>query len=267
MRSKVILVVFDGCRPDALAKANTPAVDALWQAGAYTWTAQTVVPSWTLPTHMSMFRGVSPQRHGVQENKFNPAAAAFPSIMDLARHNQLQTAMFYSWEELRDLSSHGSLTMSYYRDCYTTPGVDQMIAEHAAAHLVTDQPDLSLVYFCESDLTGHDHGWMSDEYIAAVENMDRALLHVVTSLQNVGVYEQYTWLMLADHGGHDHSHGSDHIEDTTIPWILSGAGIKSGHAIQTPVRIIDTAATIAHVLGLALPSNWEGQPIWDAFCE
>lgn len=267
MSTKVILVVFDGCRPDALEQAHTPTVDALWKAGAYTWSAQTVVPSWTLPTHMSMFRGVSPQTHGVQANTYQHSAAAFPSIMDVARHAQLQTAMFYSWEELRDLSAHGSLTMSYYRDCYTTPNADWMIAEQAAGHLAAEQPDLSLVYFCESDLTGHEHGWMSAAYIAAIEHMDHALNHVVTTLQRAGLYDRFTWLVLADHGGHDHSHGSDHVEDITIPWILSGQGVKHDHAIQTPVRIVDTAATIAHLLGLALPNNWEGHPVWDALSE
>jgi hypothetical protein len=50
--TKIILVVFDGCRPDGLAEAHTPNVDALWQSGAYSWTAQSVTPSVTLPTHL-----------------------------------------------------------------------------------------------------------------------------------------------------------------------------------------------------------------------
>lgn len=84
VQTKVILVVFDGCRPDALAQAHTPALETLWRAGAYSWSAQTVVPSWTLPTHMSMFRGVPPEKHGVQDNTFQAAPRAFPSIFDVA---------------------------------------------------------------------------------------------------------------------------------------------------------------------------------------
>jgi predicted AlkP superfamily pyrophosphatase or phosphodiesterase len=268
MPTKVILVVFDGCRPDALAQADTPAVDALWRAGAYTWSAQTVVPSWTLPTHMSMFRSVPPQKHGVQDNTFQVSAKAFPSIFDVAHEAKLKTAMFYSWEELRDLSAHGSLDASGFRNCATNRDtVDHAIAVQAAAHLIAERPDLTFVYLCESDLVGHEHGWMSTPYLAAIERMDHALDHVVQSLQQAHLLEQFTWLMLADHGGHDHTHGSAAPEDVTIPWLLSGKGIKCDHALQSPVQIVDTAATIAHLLGLTTPTAWEGQPVWDAFDE
>ncbi|MCD4684874.1 MAG: alkaline phosphatase family protein [Anaerolineae bacterium] len=266
MQTKVILIVFDGCRPDALAQAHTPTVDVLRRAGAYTWSAQTVVPSWTLPTHMSMFRGVSPEKHGVQDNKFRVSANAFPSIFDVAHQAQLKTAMFYSWEELRDLSAHGSLDASYYRNCaIDSSTVDRAIAEQAATHLAAEQPDLTLVYLCESDLVGHEHGWMSPHYLTAIERMDRALGCVVDTLEQAHLLAHFTCLVLADHGGHDHTHGSAAFEDTTIPWLLSGKHVKRSHEIQTPVRIIDTAATIAHLLGLTVPAVWDGQPVWDAF--
>ncbi len=217
---------------------------------------------------MSMFRSVPPQKHGVQDNTFQISANAFPSIFDVAHEAKLKTAMFYSWEELRDLSAHGSLDASSYRNCDANRDtVDHEIAGQAAAHLVVEQPDLTLVYLCESDLVGHDHGWMSPHYLAAIERMDRALGHVVQALQQALLLEHFTWLVLADHGGHDHTHGTADPEDVTIPWILSGRHIKRGHALQMPVQIVDTAATIAHLLGLTAPVVWDGQPVWDAFDE
>lgn len=262
--SKIILVVFDGCRPDGLAQAHTPHVDALWQSGAYSWTAQSVAPSITLPTHLSMFRSISPDKHGVMDNTFRPLSADLPSVMDIAHKAGLQTAMFYSWEELRDLSAPGSVDLSYCHLAYGVDDTDHTIAEQAAIHIVMEQPDLSLVYFGESDLAGHESGWMSAPYIAAIEDMDRALGRVMAALTRAGLYEAFTWLFLADHGGHDLVHGSDAPEDLTIPWILSGPGAKQAHAIQSPVRIVDTAATIAHLLDLPRPPVWEGAPVWDA---
>lgn len=264
MRAKVVLVVFDGCRPDALAQAHTPAADSLWQTGVYTWSAQSVAPSWTLPTHLSMFRGVSPQQHGVQDNTFLPSASAFPSMFDVAHQAGLHTAMFYSWEELRDLSGHGSLDLGYYRSAYTNHHYDRAIVEQATPTLIAEQPDLSFVYLCESDLVGHDYGWMSPEYIAAVEHMDAALGDMLDALDRAGLRDRFTWVLLADHGGHDHTHGTDAPEDLTIPWIVSGPHIKRGHAIQAPVRIMDTAATIAALLDLDCPPVWEGQPVREA---
>ena len=45
MISKVLLIILDGCRPDALQQATTPHLDSLWQGGAYSWTAQSVMPA------------------------------------------------------------------------------------------------------------------------------------------------------------------------------------------------------------------------------
>ena len=44
-----ILIVIDGCRPDGIQQADTPAIDSLIARGAYTFNAQSVVPSSTLP--------------------------------------------------------------------------------------------------------------------------------------------------------------------------------------------------------------------------
>ncbi|MBN1964425.1 MAG: alkaline phosphatase family protein, partial [Anaerolineae bacterium] len=265
MKSHVILVVFDGCRPDGLAQAHTPTLDTLWQTGTYTWTARSVAPSYTLPTHTSMFRGVSPRAHGVNGNTFQASASAFPSIFDLAHQAGLHTAMFYSWEELRDLAAPGSLNLSYFRAIRFTEDTDQVIAGVAASYLVTEQPHLAFVYFHATDTIGHVSGWMSPPYLEAIEDMDRALGILVAALDQSGLRERFTLLVLADHGGHAHEHGTDQDDDLTIPWLINGPGIKRGHPTQAPVRIMDTAATIAHLLDLPRPESWEGQAVLDAF--
>ena len=264
MRTKVIVVVLDGCRPDALAQARTPNLDRLWQTGAYTWQARSVAPSLSLPTHTSMFRGVSPQRHGVATNTFNPAAADFPSVFELAGRAGLRTVMFYSWEELRDLAAPGSLALSYCRALSPHEDTDRIVACAAADTLVTAQPDLTFLYLGSVDLIGHDEGWMSGPYIRGIENLDGAVGDVVAALEGAGLRESFTFLALADHGGHDHEHGSDSADDLTIPWMLNGPGVRQGHAIQAPVVIMDTAATIAHLLDLPRPEVWEGRPVLDA---
>jgi predicted AlkP superfamily pyrophosphatase or phosphodiesterase len=265
MISKILLVIFDGCRPDALWQARVPHVEQLWRGGAYTWNAQSVAPSFTLPAHMSMFRGVTPERHGVTDNSFQLSAVAFPSFVDIAHQHRRQTAMFYSWEQLRDLSAHGSLTVSYCRDGAVTPDADQIVAEEAAALLARERPDLLVVYLAESDLVGHAAGWMSAAYLQAIERMDGALGLLLATLDEANLRDEYTVLFLSDHGGHEHTHGTASPEDLTIPWIISGPPIKAGYPLTTPVRIHDTAATIAHLLGVPRPDVWEGQPVWEAF--
>lgn len=266
MRSKVILVILDGCRPDALAQAHTPHIDSLWQAGAYTWEAQTVTPSISLPTHMSMFKGVAPDKHGVMDNVFAPSARAFPSVVEVAHKAGLHTAMFYDWEPLRDLNAPESLHLSYFRAYRHGAGepTGAVVAEMAAAYLAGEQPDLCVIYMGNIDEIGHRFGWMSPPYLDAVSQGDRAVGWVLDALGAAGLRERYAFLVLADHGGHERDHAGGAPEDLTIPWILSGPGVKRGHRIRTPVRIHDTPATVARLLDLPRPDVWDGQPVDEA---
>ncbi len=263
---KVLLIILDGCRPDALQAARTPHLDSLWQNGAYTWQARSVMPSVTLPCHNTMFRSVSPGKHGVRaDNRHNPQAEAFPSVVDAAKLANRSTAMFYSWEQLRDLNAPGSLDFSYFANAVYGEDNDTPVAQAAADYLVNQQPDLCVLYLGDIDITGHLHGWMSPEYMAAIEANDCAVGIVLDALQSAGLREHYVLLVQADHGGHDTDHGTDMPEDMLIPWIINGAGIKNGYALQTEVNMRDTAPTIACLLGMEQPSEWEGQRIAEAF--
>jgi arylsulfatase A-like enzyme len=53
-------------------------------------------------------------------------------------------------------------------------------------------------------------------------------------------------------------------EDMTIPWIIYGQGIRKGHAIQRAVSLLDTAPTIARLLDLKTPREWEGTSVDEA---
>lgn len=264
-QSPVVLIVFDGCRPDGLAQAHTPHADSLWQNGAYTWTAKSVVPSITLPTHNTMFRAVGPEKHCVTDNIFHSAASAYPSILDVAHGARRRTAMFYSWGELRDLCAPESLDLSLLRAPRDGEDVDAILAEIAAETLVREQPDFTFLYMQQSDIAGHDAGWMSRPYLDAIEAMDHALGIFLDRLEAAGLRERTTFLLLADHGGNEHTHTGDVPEDLIIPWIISGPGIKRGYELRDQVNLADTAPTLARALGLTPPSAWDGRPVDEAF--
>ena len=68
-----------------------------------------------------------------------------------------------------------------------------------------------------------------------------------------------------DHGGHERTHGTEAPEDMTIPWMLAGPGIRAGHTLQGPVSLLDTAPTLARLLGLSAHPHWEGRSVDEAF--
>ena len=260
-----ILIVIDGCRPDGIQQAETPAMDSLMARGAYTLNAQSVVPSSTLPCHTSMFRGVTPSRHGITTNTWVPMVRPVPSIAEAAHAANRKTAFVYNWEQLRDLAGPGSLDFSYYRNNLDDAEGDLTIARTAAEHLVAEQPDFCFVYLGMVDIVGHRNGWMSEEYIEQIGTADRAIAILLAELEKAGLLDRYFILVQSDHGGHGQSHGTDMPEDLTIPWIAAGARIRKTGEIEQPVRIIDTAPTLAHVLDLPLAEDWEGRPALEIF--
>ncbi|HEX6383853.1 MAG TPA: alkaline phosphatase family protein [Anaerolineae bacterium] len=256
-----VLVMVDGLRPDALAMARCPHFDNLQARSSYTLQASSVMPSVTLPCHMSIFHSVPPARHGITTNEWQPMARPLPGLIDQARTADLHTAAFYNWEPLRNLSLPGSLNFSYFRDnVYADLDADRVIADEAVNYIHDDAPDFAFVYFGTVDTIGHRSGWLSDEYLAQVERVDGASGTLLAELP-----ADSTILLLSDHGGHERNHGTDAAEDMTIPWLVAGPGIRRGYEITAPVTLLDTAPTLARILGIAPHREWEGQCVAEIF--
>lgn len=255
------LFVLDGVRPDAIAAANCPTLNALMARGAYAMNARSVMPSITLPCHTSIFHSVPPERHGITTNVWMPMARPLPGLVDWARQQLgLRCAFFYNWEELRDLSRPGSLSHAFYVEASYLEHGDDLVAEAAARTIAREPFDFAFVYFGTVDSTGHAYGWMSPEYLTQLERVDRQLAKVLDALPDGAAF-----IIQSDHGGHDRTHGTDAPEDMTIPWIAVGPKVKAGHVIQSPVSLLDTAPTLARLLGMKAHAQWEGQVVDEIF--
>ena len=257
----VVLFVVDGMRPDGLQQADSPNADRLVAQGASTFAARTVMPSSTLPCHTSLFRGVPSERHGVTTNNWFPPVRPVPSIIDVVRQSGGTTSSFYNWEQLRDLADPGSLNASFFQATSRDPDGDSVIAEAAAAHFAGGVPTFSFVYFGCTDEQGHAHGWMTDEYLAAIGDADVALGIVLRAIADAPNGEDTTVILTADHGGHDKTHGTEAPEDMNIPWIACGPDTPSGRDIATQVQIIDTPATVCRLLSIDPSDVWTGSVV------
>lgn len=256
-----VFVLIDGVRPDALDVAHCPNLASLRARSAFTLKAASVMPSITLPCHMSIFHSVPPSRHGVTTNEWQPMARPLPGLVDQARAAGRRCAFFHNWEPLRNLNLPGSLAFSYFRDnVYTDLAGDQIIANEAVRYIASDQPDFAFVYFGTVDTVGHLHGWLSPEYLAQLERVDRAVGSLVE-----GLPADSTILLQSDHGGHERTHGTNSPEDMTIPWLVAGPGIRQGYEIKTAVTLLDTAPTLARLLAINPHRDWEGRCIEEIF--
>lgn len=263
---RALLIVIDGLRPDALLQGHTPRMDALIASGACSLQAQTVMPSVTLPTHMTLFHSVPTEKHGVITNTYQPFAEPLPGLMQVARQNGLLTAAVYSWEPLRDLWRPGQVDLAYFINLYSSPmrDFDLEVARVSADLISTEHPQFTFIYLGMVDEIGHRTGWLSPDYMQSVERADAAVGLLLDRLQAEGLLESTLILIQADHGGHEHRHGEAIPADMTIPWILSGPGVRRGCQIVEPVSILDSAPTLAHLLGLPIPAEWQGQVVREA---
>ncbi|MCE5237189.1 alkaline phosphatase family protein [bacterium] len=259
-----LLISIDGLRPDALALTHTPVLDRLIADGASSMTCRADMPSVTLPCHQTMLRGVSVGRHGVTTNTFHPLARPVPSLLDAAHTVGLKTGTFYNWEQLRDLSDPGSLDVSCFSRELDVPAGDDRVTEVAVECIRRYDLGLAFVYLGHLDLAGHREGWMSEAYLNAIANADGCIGRLIDCVEQLGGRESAAVLVTADHGGHEKVHGTETDEDMLVPWVLWGAGVRCGHALEGEVDLRDTCTTLAHLLGLPRSAEWEGKVVTEA---
>lgn len=252
---KILMILADGMRPDSIT--DIPHAQDLIRSGASTMNASTVMPSVTLPCHMSLFHSVDPSRHGTTTNTYAPQVRPVTGLCEVLARNGKTCAFFYDWEELRDLTRPGSLENSFYCSGRNTglAEADRCVTDAAIRCITEMQPDFAFLYLGNPDEEGHRFGWMSENYMAAVRNAWSEIDRVLRILP-----EDYTVIVLADHGGHDRIHGTSAPEDMTIPVIIRGRDFPAGSTLNE-VSILDIAPTIVRLLDAAPDREWEGKSL------
>ena len=263
----VVVVSIDGLRPDAIARFKAPTLTRLMHEGRYSLSAQTIALSLTLPSHTSMLTGVDSDQHGVTWNSDKTATRGFvavPTIFGLAKGAGFTTAAFFSKTKFQHLEVPSTLDFSRGPTRSPTPWSSARTVELVQGHLRHASPNLMFVHLADVDFAGHTFGWMGHTYGMAVREVDRSLATLVATLDGKYGAGRYTLIVTADHGGHGMTHGTTDKVDTTIPWIVWGAGVRHGDTLSG-VRTMDTAATTLWMLGIDVPANWTGRALTDAF--
>jgi hypothetical protein len=256
---RVLIVSFDGMRPDAIAAAHMTNLLKLMESSAYTLSARTISYPTTLPSHTSMLSGMCMEKHGMTFNSRNlyRGYSRGTDIFDLVHNADQKSVMVVGKDKLEQIPSPGTV------DIFEVYGYEDPIAK-AAIRIIPSDFDLMFLHFPSPDLVGHKNGWMSQQQFAALRQGDDALGQVLAALDENGMRETTLVIVTADHGGHDTTHDGTRIEDYLIPWFASGPGIVP-QKLTSSIKTMDTAATTAYALGLPLPPEWDGIPVYEAF--
>lgn len=265
---RVVLVVLDGLRPDAIPRFGLQELTALAQRGAHTMLGRTVSPSVTACAMASLLTGASPERHGLQSDRFHlprPTGALHPLPRLLAAQGLPSSAFLATMPVLfsgiaHRIAAHLGVTQARFRgrDCTE-------ILDAARTTLREQTRGLILMHWPDGDRAGHAEGWMSDAYATAARRMDATLGAL---LRLVDLQDPATLIVaLADHGGGGAvptHHDSEHPLDRTIPILLAGGAVRRGD-LPAGASLLDVPATICWALGVPRPESFAGRPLAEAF--
>jgi predicted AlkP superfamily pyrophosphatase or phosphodiesterase len=267
----VFIISFDqGGGKDLQKATNMPTFQKLAREGVRDWRAYTIVPSVTLPSHVSMLTGVGIQQHQIDWNDYRPDAGVVkvPTIFTLAKKRGLKTALYAGKEKFKHLNQPGSL------DTFVIPGNASQVAATFAKDFPKTQPNLCFLHFADIDNEGHAHGLYSPEWLQALADSDAALKSVFNTIEKAGLLQKSVIILTADHGGHNvtnaegatkGTHGSSKPEDVEIPWVVWGKGVRKNFNITASVVTYDTSATALWLLGVEIPETFWGRPVTSAF--
>ena len=254
---KVILILVDGMRPDALEHCET--AQKMIKKSSYTMNGTCVKPSGTLACHMSLFHSTDPKRHGITDNFYIPPTEPIEGLCEVLHKHGKTCGFFYNYEELRDLSRPGSLDVSFYFRGTVVNGeeANERVTQEAIRYVREGVLDFIFLYLGFTDEVGHSYGWMSPPYLDAVRSSWDNIHSVLEQLD-----EEYRVIISADHGGHDKIHHICLPEDMTIPMIFYGKEFTPGKEL-TNINIMDIAPTITKLMQIAQPVTWVGKAVYD----
>ena len=266
---RVVMVVLDGLRPDAIDTFGLNTLKRLRAGGASTMRGSTVSPSVTAAAMTSLLTGVPPTRHGVRSDRFHVprtagklsplprvlADAAYPSSGFMA-----SVPPIFRGVAARIATQLGISDTRFTGD--DAPGILQS-ARHA---LSAQRRGLILLHWPDADRAGHAHGWMSEAYGEAAIKMDTTLC-LLMALAEIPRDRGTLLVVLSDHGGGGAStrdHDSDHPLDRQILISLIGGGVRPG-LLQEGASILDVPSTVLWALGVKCPAEYAGTPMRSAF--
>lgn len=264
---RVILILIDGLRPDAITPSIMPSLDAFAHNYTLALRASTVRPSTTVAALASLATGVGPANHRLVE----------PGLGFLGRLGGLRPVA-------RELGKggipvdvvSGELAMGAWPIAHalaSAAGVRKVVsggrtpldAATATNHILLEGEEQAVfVYLPDCDRAGHAYGWMSTEYLKAASAVDVAVGRLT------GWVEDALVMVLADHGGggvRPDDHDEPHEINDHIPLVIGGVGATRRHQLTRPVSILDVPATLLWWFSRPIPPTYEGRPLTEALSQ
>jgi len=266
----VVLIGSDGFGAYAFEKGNFPNLRKMMDKGSYSLEARSVLPSSSAVNWASMIMGSPPELHGYTEwgsktpeipSRIIGKGGIYPSIFSLLNEQvpNEKKGVIYTWGGIGYLFEKNMVDMD------VNGASDEETMKTALDFITNEKPVFTFIHFSEPDNTGHSIGHDIPEYYVAAEKIDLLIGKILAGLEDANMMDDTVILFSADHGGINKGHGGKTLVEMEIPWIIYGSNIKAKGKLNSTIITYDTAATIAHILGLETPEFWRGKNITEVF--
>jgi hypothetical protein len=269
---RVILIGIDGVSAEAFQYAKTPVINSLINRGVISLRTRGVMPTVSAPNWATILSGSGPEQHGVTSNSwslmnqgFDPTVkdvdGYYTSIFTVIRKQmpKSSTAMFYDWDWLGTFVNKKYISKEQYIQGYV------MVTSIALDYIRKEKPVFTFIYYGLPDETGHLKGFNTKDYYQSINDIDSEIGKIIDGLQESKMLQNTAIIITSDHGGIGKGHGGESMIEIEVPWIISGPGIRKNVLLETPNDNLNTAPTIARLLGIKSPAEWIGRPVNEAF--
>ncbi len=256
----VVIVGVDGAGT-FFKEAKTPNLDEMFENGAVTYEAITSTPSISAQSWGSMFHGVTPEFHGLDNDitasRAYPADSEFPSFFRVVREQmpEASLASFCNWNNINIGIIEDDIGVK--KD---TASADLRVIVKASNYVKQEvengngAPTVLFIHLDEADATGHSSGYGSDFHIKKIELQDEWIRRLYDTYDELGLLKDTLFIVTTDHGGLETNHGGDSDAEMKIMFAAAGKTVEKGTIGEMGIR--DTASIVLHALGLNQPASW-----------
>jgi predicted AlkP superfamily pyrophosphatase or phosphodiesterase len=262
----------DGTRYDSIQAASAPNLKDLAKNGIYADNCLILGDRYQKndtisgPGWSTILCGVWADKHGVHDNTFNGRKyGEYPHLFARLKEQQqdARTASFVTWKPIDEFITSAADVHAFWEDdTKDYVKFDASTAEASLKELANPKLDCLFVYFGQTDVAGHAHGFHPSvkQYLTAIENVDKHVGDIVAALKKRETYKDEDWIIVvtSDHGGKGTNHSSGH----KVPEILNSFLIVSGDSAQRgkfeeQTYLVDPAVTVLTHLGVKIDEKWK----------
>ena len=287
----VLVLTLDTTRADHLgcygkADAETPAIDGLAADGVRFADAVTVAPV-TLPSHATIFTGLTPPSHGIRDNSEYKLAPRHVTLAETLGEAGYETAAFLSAFVL-DARFGLDQGFDVYDDRLSTEAAYGDLAERDGTEVTnaairwlekrsSDAPFFMWVHYFDphhpyTPPPGQAQRFASAPYDGEIAAMDRQIGRLLATLDERELRDETLVVVVADHGEslgeHDEAtHGMLIYESVMhVPLILSCPALVQGaHVVDdVVVSTTDVTPTVLDLLGIDDGAERDGLSLLEA---